>query len=71
MNEIPVSPIRLVLPTTEPVNSRRYQCVQPAAQHSRLVECGDFFTYWFLVSQQVKMWIVFVASPGKYLLMLQ
>lgn len=43
MNEIWVSAIRLVLLMTAPLNSRRYQCVQPAAQHSRLLECGDFF----------------------------
>lgn len=31
MNDILVSAIHLVLPTTAPLNSKRYQCVQPAA----------------------------------------
>lgn len=31
MNDILVSVIHLVLPTTAPLNSKRYQCVQPAA----------------------------------------
>lgn len=70
MNEIPVSLICLVLPAAEPLNSRRHQCVQPAAQHLRLLACGDFFTYWFLVSQLVKMWTISVASSRKYLLYL-
>lgn len=43
MNEILVSAIRPVLPTTAPLNSRRDQCVQPDAQHLRLLEYGDFF----------------------------
>lgn len=48
MNEIPISPVCLALSTAEPLSSRRYHCVQPAAHHLRLLECGDFLTYWFL-----------------------
>ena len=70
MNEIPVSHICTVHPAAGPLNSRRYQCVQPAAQHLRLLECGDFSTCWFLVSQLVKIGIISVASSRKYLLYL-
>lgn len=44
MNEIPVSPVGLVLPPAEPLNSRRYQC-SASGSPLMFLECEDFFTY--------------------------
>jgi hypothetical protein len=41
-NVIPVSAVCLVLSSARPLNSRRYQFVQPAAHHCRLLDYGDF-----------------------------